>query len=149
MKFCLILYSRQVTIISNHNIYQNLFLLDNMIMLLSIFATTQEHNLTTNQEHNLSTAAFLFYAALVITPFTSLNFVLDSMLGWTSSFIPSPGKYEKTNQRTCLLNSDSIKKEYKQVTLTRNTFTNFFIFNECSYTRNHEKGHHNEPKCTP
>ena len=78
MKFCLylILRSRQVTIISNRNIYQNLFILDNMIMLLSIFAMTQEHNLTTNQEHNLlttnqehnlSTATFLFCAALVIT----------------------------------------------------------------------------------
>ena len=85
MKFCLylILRSRQVTIISNRNIYQNLFLLDNMIMLLSIFATTQEHNLTTNQEHNFSTATFLFYAALVITVTFILIFHFIPLYGQT------------------------------------------------------------------
>ncbi|KAL5146644.1 putative magnesium transporter NIPA4 [Glycine soja] len=54
-----------------------------MIMLLSIFATTQEHNLTTNQEHNLSTAAFLFYAALVITAIFILIFHFIPLYGQT------------------------------------------------------------------
>ncbi|KAG5032320.1 hypothetical protein JHK82_015896 [Glycine max] len=54
-----------------------------MIMLLSIFATTQEHNLTTNQEHNLSTTAFLFYAALVITAIFILIFHFIPLYGQT------------------------------------------------------------------
>ncbi|RZB51314.1 putative magnesium transporter NIPA4 [Glycine soja] len=54
-----------------------------MIMLLSIFATTQEHNLTTNQEHNFSTAAFLFYAALVITVTFILIFHFIPLYGQT------------------------------------------------------------------
>ena len=54
-----------------------------MIMLLSIFATTQEHNLTTNQEHNLSTAAFLFYAAFVITATFILIFHFIPLYGQT------------------------------------------------------------------
>ncbi|KHN39664.1 Magnesium transporter NIPA2 [Glycine soja] len=60
-----------------------ILLLDNMIMLLSIFSTTQEHNLTTNQEHNLSTAAFLFYAALVITAIFILIFHFIPLYGQT------------------------------------------------------------------